>query len=352
MFDVVQKLLVWFRANARLLPWRAEPRDPYGVLVSELMLQQTQVDRVIPKYREFMASFPDLVALAEADEEEVLTVWSGLGYYRRARLLHRLARQVLGEGGQLPKTAIELESLPGVGPYTAAAVSSLVYGERVPVLDGNVIRVASRFLALSEDPRRAAGRRVLTAWLDQVLEAGPPGEVNEALMELGAIVCLPSGPRCGQCPLAGGCAAQATGCPEAYPRPRERRKVVHLRWVAACCVDAEGLWLVRRVTDGPILRGLWLPPIAQLAEGEAAVDRAKELVPGSYDDPPHELGEVRHSITHRRIRVLPVLLSVSGREASELAGRWIDPENSTLPTSSLLGKLFRINYLANKNENE
>lgn len=352
MVDPVKSLLVWFRANARLLPWRAEPRDPFRVLVSELMLQQTQVDRVIPKFELFTAAFPDLASVAAATEEEVLTLWSGLGYYRRARLLHRLARQVVEEGGRLPCTAAELERLPGVGPYTAAAVSSLVHGEKIPVLDGNVMRVASRFLTFSGDPRGSDGRGVLTTWLEGLLAEGPPGEINEALMELGATVCLPRAPGCDRCPLGPGCAAHAEGCPEAYPRPRQRREVVHLRWVAACCIDEAGRWLVRRVDEGPILRGLWLPPMAPLAPDEDGADVAQRLVAGSHTTSVRILDQVLHSITHRRICVVPVRLSVSGRGTGGQEGRWIDPENSALPTSSLFGKLIKTNNITMNEENE
>ncbi len=352
MAEPVKSLLAWFRANARRLPWREEPRDPYRVLVSELMLQQTQVERVIPRFEAFVAAFPDLTALAAATEEEILTLWSGLGYYRRARLLHRLARQVVEDGGRLPRTAVELERLPGVGPYTAAAVSSLVHGETIPVLDGNVMRVASRFLGFSGDPRQSAGRGVLTRWIEGLLAEGPPGEINEALMELGATVCRPRAPRCGVCPLSPGCAANVDGCPEAYPPPRRRREVIHLRWVAACCVDEAGRWLVRLVDEGPILEGLWLPPMSPLAPGDDPVEVARGLVPGPYEASPRLLDEVPHSITHRRIRIVPVRLSVVGGGIGELEGRWIDPDAVALPTSSIFGKLLQTNNLELGDSNE
>ncbi len=264
-----ERLLAWYRDNARVLPWRGEPRDPYRVLVSELMLQQTQVDRVRPRFEAFIAAFPDLAALAAASEEAVLAAWSGLGYYRRARMLHRLAREVAAGTGTLPGCAAELAELPGVGPYTAAAVASLAFGEAVPVLDGNVQRVAARFLAFGGDPRSADGREALLRWLRPLVEEGPPGLVNEALMELGATVCRPVSPHCGRCPLAVGCRARAEGRQERIPPPRRRRSEQVLSWAAACCVDAEGRWLVRQVCEGPILRGLWLPPIAELEPREA-----------------------------------------------------------------------------------
>jgi A/G-specific adenine glycosylase len=338
------RLLEWYLANARRLPWRTEPRDPYAVLVSELMLQQTQVERVRSRFETFIERFPTLRALAAASEPEVLALWSGLGYYRRARLLHQLAREVVAGSGELPSSAEELRQLPGVGPYTAAAVASLAFGVAVPVVDGNVIRVAARVLGWDGDPRTAAARRVVADWVSELLAEGSPAAVNEAIMELGATVCLPSSPRCEVCPLEQDCRAREGGHPDRFPIPRRVRAPVHLRWVAACCVDSGGRWLLRQVKDGPILRGLWLPPIAELGEGELAAKRAQALVSELAPARVEELSELRHSITHRRIRVLPVLLAVD-RTPADVEGRWIDPENHRLPTSSLFQKLFSVNDL-------
>ena len=346
------RLLAWYRDNARVLPWRSEPRDPYQVLVSELMLQQTQVDRVRPRFDAFIAAFPDLATLAAAPEEAVLAAWSGLGYYRRARMLHRLAREVAAGTGTLPGCAAELAELPGVGPYTAAAVASLAFGEAVPVLDGNVQRVAARFLAFGGDPRSADGREVLLRWLRPLVEEGPPGLVNEALMELGATVCRPASPRCERCPLAEGCRARAEGRQERIPPPRRRRREQVLSWVAACCVDASGHWLVRQVSEGPILRGLWLPPIAELEPREAPEAAARRLVPGELLGPPLRLPAVRHSITHRRITVHPVRLDLEDGAAATAAGRWVDPESPSTPTSSLFSKLLRISTLQTRPASE
>jgi A/G-specific adenine glycosylase len=341
--SIVDRLLEWFRVSARRLPWRREPRDPYRVLVSELMLQQTQVDRVVPRFERFVARFPTLRQLASATEQEVLAEWSGLGYYRRARMLHRLALE-LGRGGRIPSSYEALRRLPGVGPYTAAAVASLAFGHAVPVVDGNVMRVAARIHAWPQDLRTAVGRRKVVDWVGALIADGPPAAVNEALMELGATVCLPSSPSCGQCPLVGECRARAEGDPEAYPAPRSRRPSVDLRWVAACCVDERGRWLVRQVTDGPILRGLWLPPLAELGDGDQALERALWLVTDPMREPPLVLPEVRHSITHRRIRIQPVRLAVRGAEC-RAPGRWVDPRRCRLPTSSLFEKLLRVSVL-------
>ncbi len=337
-------LLGWFDANARSLPWRDAVRDPYRVLVSELMLQQTRVDRVVARYLEFLNRFPTLMALAAADEDEVVAAWSGLGYYRRARSLHRLAREMAAAGGVLPKSAAELELLPGIGPYTAAAVASLAHGEATPVLDGNVLRVGARVLALAGDPRAAAARRAITAWVQVLMRGVAPGAVNDALMELGARLCTPSSPRCGACPLAGGCRAHAAGEPERYPAPRPRRAAEDHRWVAACCVGPDGRWLLRQVSEGPILVGLWLPPFRPLAVGEDPIAAAAGLSPAPAAGRPERLGPVRHSITHRRIEVVPVRVPVAAW-SSAAGWCWAPPENPGVPTSSLLEKILHLNSL-------
>lgn len=337
-------LLTWFEATARRLPWRGAVRDPYRVLVSELMLQQTQVDRVVPRYLEFLTRFPDLATLAAADQDEVVAAWSGLGYYRRARSLHRLAREIAAAGGALPETAAELEQLPGIGPYTAAAVASLAHGEAAPVLDGNVLRVGARVLAFDGDPRTKAGRTAITGWVRGLMEGAAPGAVNEALMELGARVCTPSSPDCGRCPLAADCRALATGEPQRFPPPRRRREVEDHHWVAACCVGDDGRWLLRQVTEGPILAGLWLPPFGPLGTGEDPAAAAVALSPVPPAGPVETLAPVRHGITHRRIEVVPVRVPVPGWQPA--AGWcWADPARPGLPTSSLMEKILNSNSL-------
>jgi A/G-specific adenine glycosylase len=333
---MISALLEWYRTGARDLPWRSEPRDPYLVLVSEIMLQQTQVDRVAPRFTDFIERFPTIADLAAATEDEVLAAWSGLGYYRRARNLQRLAREV---AERLPRAASDLERLPGIGPYTAAAISSLAFGEAAPVLDGNVMRVGARVLAMETDPRSAAGRRRLEAWILALMEDAPPGKVNEALMELGAVVCRPANPGCESCPLADGCRAKAEGRPEAYPPPRRRRAQVALRWVAACAIDCNGDWLLRRIDDSPILRGLWLPPLAELEDGADPVGEAKRLVPDADHRSVAVAPAVRHHITHRRIDVIPVGMEIDHLDPPSESWRWVDPQNPDVPTSSLLGKL-------------
>lgn len=333
------RLVSWFRANARPLPWRTTPRDPYRTLVSELMAQQTQLDRVVPRFDDFVERFPDLRALARASEDEVLELWSGLGYYRRARLLHRLAREVAAGEGELPSTAAELEGLPGIGPYTAAAVASMAFGEAVPVMDGNVARVGARVLALPRDPRWSEGKTIILEWVSALMADERPGEVNEALMELGATVCTPTRPSCDACPLAPGCIALDQGNPESYPPPRARPEVVALRWIAAIAQAPNGRWLLKRVEEGPILRGLWLPPFGELDATVPIEDQVGGLLPFEVMSAREIFNPVKHSITHRRIEVTPVRVAVERAIKPSGEWKWVDPSAPNLPTSSLLGKL-------------
>ncbi|GGM99308.1 A/G-specific adenine glycosylase [Thermus composti] len=275
-----EALLAWYRQNARLLPWRGE-KDPYRILVSEVLLQQTRVEQAIPYYRRFLERFPTLKALREASLEEVLKVWQGAGYYRRAVNLHRLAQRV----EELPPSFAELKGLPGLGPYTAAAVASIAFGERVAAVDGNVRRVLSRLFA-QESPKEkelfALAQGLLPADVD-------PGTWNQALMELGAVVCLPKNPRCPNCPLAAFC--QGKGDWGRYPLPR-RRKAPEERLMALVLLGRKGVHLERLQGRFQGLYGVPLFPPEELSRREAAF--------GVRSFP---LGEVRHALTHRRLLV-------------------------------------------------
>jgi A/G-specific adenine glycosylase len=231
------------------------------------MLQQTRVATATPYYRRFLRRFPSFAALSRADEQDVLTQWEGLGYYRRARNLLHIARLVTARGGRLPRSAAELRTLPGIGPYTAAAVASVAFGEPEPVLDGNVERVAARLVALEAPPARA--RPALRELLRALLPPGRPGDFNQALMELGATVCTPRRPRCSACPIRTFCRASALGRPAAYPRRRPRAPIP-VRAEDALLLGWRGRLLLRRRPAGGLLGGLWgLPAYPAAADSRS-----------------------------------------------------------------------------------
>lgn len=281
----LERLLAWFAAEQRDLPWRRE-RDVYGVLLSELMLQQTQCKTVIPYYLKFRAAWPTLADLAAADEAEVLKAWEGLGYYSRARRLLTLAREICDtRGGELPQTAAELERLPGLGPYTAAMVAALAFGENVAAVDGNLIRVFARLWAEPFAQTGAADRKRLAGLLAGRLPAGRAGAVNEALMDLGAEICTSKQPRCTLCPLRADCRAYALGRVADFPvlQPRAARPV-ELRHYARL---REGQNLYLRLRTERLLQGM-----------------AEYLLPDSLE--PALLAEVQR---YRLETKAPVLLS-------------------------------------------
>lgn len=292
-------LLAWYDLERRELPWRRD-RDPYRVWISEIMLQQTQVKTVIPHYERFLERFPTVKDLAAAPMDEVLALWSGLGYYRRARQMHAAAREIASADG-FPTTARELQDLPGIGPYTAAAVASIAFGEAVPVLDGNVERVLCRQLALEEDPKRSAVRKVLLGEAASLLDPRRPGDGNQALMELGATVCQPRAPRCGECPLAVGCEGRESGEPERFPPPRTRRKTERVAWSVAL-VEQDGRALFfRRSRDSDLLAGLWELPNVPHAAALGDVENALASTYGGGWRLEEPSFTVRHAVTYRAL---------------------------------------------------
>jgi A/G-specific adenine glycosylase len=284
------KLLPWFAANRRDLPWR-QNRTPYRVWVAEIMLQQTRVDSVIPYYNRWMNAFPSWTALAAAPQSDVLKLWEGLGYYSRARNLHAAARLIAGEhGGDLSnpwKPAGEtvqglekfLRQFPGIGSYTAAAIASLAFNENAAVVDGNVIRVLSRLFTFGGDTKSAAGKQQMQVWADELLVKGRAGEFNEAMMELGALVCLPKSPKCGECPLHSVCTAFAEGTPSGYPVMKKKKKVPHIVVGAAVTMNRKGDVLIAQRRQGDMLGGLWEFPGGKQEPGETIQEcTARELL--------------------------------------------------------------------------
>jgi len=302
--DLPARLLAWYAEHRRDLPWR-RTRDPYHLWVAEVMLQQTQVATVIPYYARFLARFPTAEALAAASLDEVLKAWEGLGYYARARHLHAAARKVAVEfDGQIPDTMEELLSLPGVGRYTAGAILSTAFGQDVPALDGNVRRVLSRIFAVEEDVTRGAGQHRLWALAEDMLPPGRAGDLNQALMDLGATVCTPRAPLCDQCPLAKDCRAHQSGQEERFPIRPQRQAIPHYKVAAGVVWDGEGRFLIaQRPLDG-MLGGLWEFPggkrepdetLEDCLRRELAEELGIEVAVGAL------LTVVQHAYTHFRI---------------------------------------------------
>lgn len=321
-------LLRWYRAGHRDLPWRRSG-DPYAIWISEIMLQQTRVETVKDYFARFMARFPTPAALAEAPLGEVLRLWSGLGYYARARNLHAAAQEIAGRyGGSFPAVPEQVRALPGIGPYTAGAILSIAYGQRAAILDGNVIRVLSRVFAVADPIDGAAAKRRLWGLAEALVPpagAGDgrsdndPGDFNQALMELGATVCVPRGPSCLVCPLAAECRARRDGEQERYPVKGKEREVPVLDMVTLVLQHQGQVLLARRPAAG-LWGGLWEPPTGQIGDDEGAEEAAARLgreglglrVRGGEL---RELLHFDHVLTHRHMRFRPYLLTHRGARA-------------------------------------
>jgi len=352
---IAPRLLAWFDRHARDLPWRREP-TAYRTLVSELMLQQTVVATVVPYFQRFVARWPDVTALGAAREDDVLAMWSGLGYYARARNLHRAARAVVERhGGALPADEDALASLPGVGPYTAAAVAAIAFGRRTFALDGNAARVVARLAGVEAPIDRPATRAQLRALGEAWVPLDRPGAFAEAVMELGATVCTPRAPDCPRCPVAESCQARALARTAEIPvrSPRRARLVVR---VACARIYRGGRVLLVKQRTG-LLAGTWGLPAGELPESDAGDGAGEVLVPvlrrlGVRPQPLTPAGDVRHVFTHRDVTATVFDLiqapdrpgrGVRPRRATNEGARWVSPsELPTLAVSSFLRKLLAV----------
>jgi A/G-specific adenine glycosylase len=321
-----RQLLAWFRQFQRDLPWR-RTKDPYRIWVSEIMLQQTRVAAVIPYYERFLARFPDVQALAQAPQEEVLRLWSGLGYYSRARNLQRAAQQMVALGnGEFPQDEESILALPGIGSYSGAAILSIAFGAKHAVLDGNVARVLARLGAIRGDLRESRRWQALQKTAGDLLDPKSPGAWNQAMMELGAMVCTPRAPQCLVCPAAKFCRARQLGDPEFFPEKRKKPEAVQIVLAAA-------------VLHTPRGQTLLLPPPGKKAETTPAADDIATLVSrmwhfptvairrdalaelrnflADFLSPPNgafhmqPLAKVRHAVTYRNVTVLPFRIAVA-----------------------------------------
>jgi len=334
---LARSLLAWYRRHGRDLPWR-RTRDPYRVWVSEVMLQQTTVRAVVPYYRRFLGRFPTLRALARAPLPRVLAAWSGLGYYRRARHLHAAARIIVKDhAGRFPSRPDQVRALPGVGRYTAGALLSIVFGRQEPVVDGNVARVLSRLFLMRGDARGRASQERLWDLARGLVRAAPadPGDLNQALMELGATLCSPLAPRCPLCPVARRCRARAAGAQEAIPGRRRARAPVDLA-ATLVLVARRGRFLMHRRRRTGLMDGLWEFPALEGDQGAAGAAVSGDL----RLEPLERVATLRHTITYRRLRIevrrARLLSEPRGRDY-----RWVSPAGARrLPASSLVAKVL------------
>lgn len=351
-----RRLRAWFARHQRPMPWRAKlnararratgaVRNPYFVWLSEMMLQQTQVATVLPYFERFTRRFADVQSLAAGELDEVLALWAGLGYYSRARNLHRAARIVMQEHqGRFPNTLDGLLALPGVGRYSAGAIRSIAFDQPAAIVDGNVIRVLSRLFAIPGDPRRPANLRRLWSLAETLADPRHPGDFNQAMMELGALVCTPANPACGAtrpagCPLRSVCRAFALGRAESFPPPRRRARVLAERWAVAVCRRGQAVLLCRRSETGR-WGGLWEFPGLVVPVGESAEAAIRGLLRERFGARAIRLrpaGRVRHQLSHRDMSVEVFAIE----NAPNLpGGRWVSrDELATLAVSRLTQKI-------------
>jgi A/G-specific adenine glycosylase len=325
-----RRLLAWYSKHARDLPWRRSS-DPYQVWISEIMLQQTQVATVRGYFERFIYELPTVERLATADEQQVLRLWEGLGYYRRARQLHAAARQIAANlGGRLPDDVEGLMRLPGIGRYTAGAIASIAFGRRAPILEANTIRLLSRLIGYRGDPTKTAGQRVLWQLAEEILPRENVPQFNQALMELGALVCTPTEPHCKECPLGQICAARAKGLHDVIPLAKPRQTYTQLH-EAAVVVRKNGSVLLRQCGEGERWAGLWdFPRFAVEAEGPLYADdeivmKVREQT-GVICKLPMHFKTIKHGITRYRISLACFRAeyrsgSVKGTKGSPI--RWV-----------------------------
>lgn len=343
LFPLPTLLLEWYTRNARRLPWRNNP-DPYSIWVAEIMLQQTRVETVIPYFERWIARFPNLASLAAASLQDVLAAWEGLGYYSRARNLHRAARLIVAEhGGELPRELKALERLPGIGRYTAAAIASIAFGQDEAALDGNIRRVLARVFDVRQPVRSKEGDHLFWELASANLPPGRAGDYNQALMDLGATICTPRQPACPRCPLAGICRAYALGLQAALPVVESKPATPHYT-VTAAVIQRNGHVLIAQRPASGLLGGLWEFPGGKVRPGE-------ELPSGLQREIREELGvEIqvgaafgvyRHAYTHFRVTLHAFccsLLQGEPRNLEHSALEWVPP--SALPDYPM-GKIDR-----------
>lgn len=324
--EFVQPLLEWYDRNKRELPWRGE-KDPYRIWVSEIMLQQTRVEAVKDYYGRWMSRFPSLPDLAAAPEEEVLRYWQGLGYYSRARNLWQGVREVAASyGGKVPDSEAAVRALPGIGEYTAGAILSIAYDRPVPAVDGNVVRVYSRLFCLAGESETALKRKI-AALVAGHLPQERPGDYNQALMDLGATLCIPGKPRCDECPVRDFCRSFARGTQQEFP-PKKKKSTVKTVELVAAVIERHGAFLLQRRPAQGLLAGMWEFPTVEIGTGgdAAAVESAVGMRTGQQVRLGPKLMDLVHIFSHRRweIAVHHSTMTVPGDLPPEPETRWVN----------------------------
>jgi A/G-specific adenine glycosylase len=323
-----QKILKWYHLHARTLPWRGLS-DPYAIWISEIMAQQTRLETVIPYYQRWMQRFPDVNMLASATEQDVLAAWEGLGYYSRARNLLKAARKIQAEyGGALPQTRRELETLPGIGRYTAAAISSIAFTQPEPVLDGNVKRVLARVFDLQVPVNNFEGEERCWSLAEQLMPREEPGDYNQAMMELGATLCSKHTPRCNECPVNDLCRSNALGNQDQRPVMQPKPQIPTYAVVAAVFFKNDLVMIARRPSKG-LLGGLWEYPGGKVEAGETlpqALEREIHEELGVSIQVGTALGEYHHAYTHFKVHLTAFSAELNGSEPQALEAseiRWV-----------------------------
>lgn len=332
--DFAPRIVDWQRRHGRHdLPWQ-NTRDPYRIWLSEIMLQQTQVATVIPYYERFLQRFPDVAALAAAAQEDVMPYWAGLGYYARARNLHRCAQEIARDwGGRFPPTAQAIATLPGIGRSTAAAIAAFAYGERSPILDGNVKRVFTRHFGIAGDPTKREVEQKLWALADAQVEAAPGLDMaayTQGLMDLGATLCTRGKPACEACPVADSCVAKREGRQAELPTPKAR-KTIPERETCMLVLRHQGAFLLQQRPEPGIWGGLWSLPEFDVSQDPDSASRALGLEPEQR----FELAAFAHTFTHYRLHIRPWLVPVraTGLRESARPERWVPADE--LPSMAL-----------------
>lgn len=349
-----RKLKSWYKNNGRDLPWR-NLADPYRVWISEIMLQQTTVTAVIPYYERFFSRFPDVKALANAEQQDVLALWEGLGYYSRARNLHKASRVVVENyHGEFPTSTEKLEALPGIGRYTAGAIASFAMGQSAPIVEANTLRLYSRLLGMTEDPRATSGQKQLWDFAEAILPKKNAGDINQALMDLGSVVCTPKEPDCPHCPLLNFCQAAEMGMQDEIPKPKQKTKITELQDICVAIMDENkvllrqrqpnerwaGLWDFPRWTSESKLPKLSISLLPSASLEQTILDEIQARTGYTIDHGP--LAEIiKHSVTRYRIELFCFTAKkMSGRKKSSEPLEWVPLQELDDRPLSVTGRKF------------